>query len=62
MLHHINEDDPDRRLKFCEWPVGKLNDDANFSNKIMFTDEANFYINGEVYRQNMCYWSNANPH
>ena len=62
MLHHISEDDPDRRLEFCEWVVCKLNDDENFSNKIMFTDEANFYVNGEVNRQNMRYWSNANPH
>ena len=28
----------------------------------MFTDEANFYVNGEVNRQNLRYWSNANPH
>jgi hypothetical protein len=28
----------------------------------LFTEEANFYVNGEVNRQNVRYWSDANPH
>jgi len=32
------------------------------SSGILFTDEANFYVNGEVNRQNLRYWSNASPH
>ena len=53
MLHHISEDNPDKRLEFCEWVICKLNDDENFSNKIMFNNVANFYVNGEVNRQNI---------
>ena len=30
--------------------------------RILFTDEANFYINGEVNRQNLRYWSDTNPY
>ena len=62
MAQHLSEDDPDRWLQFCEWALTKVNEDENFSNKILFTVEANFYINGEeVNRQNLRYWSDENP-
>ena len=44
MFHHLSEDDPDRRLEFCEWARNKLDGDANFTAGILFTDEANYYI------------------
>jgi hypothetical protein len=50
MLQHLSEEDPDRRMEFCEWAVNKLDGGANFSSGILFTDEANFYVNGEVNR------------
>jgi hypothetical protein len=53
LLQHLSEDDPDRRMEFCEWVVNKLDGDAKFPSGIFFTDEANFYINGEVDRQNL---------
>ena len=49
MTQHLSEDDPDRRQQFCEWALTKVNEDENFSTKI-FSDEANFYVNGEVNR------------
>ena len=61
MAHYLSEDDPDRRLEFCEWALSNVNEDPNFSTKILFTDEANFYVNGEFNRQNLGYWSNENP-
>jgi hypothetical protein len=38
-------------MEFCEWVVNYLDCDANFPSAFLFTDEANFYINGEVNRQ-----------
>ena len=55
MAHHLSEDDPDRRMEFCEWALSNVNEDPNFSIKILFTDEANFYVNGKVNRQNLRY-------
>lgn len=61
MVQHLSEDDPDRRVQFCDWAVDKMDNDPQFSAGILFSDEANFYCNGEVNRQNMRYWSDANP-
>jgi hypothetical protein len=62
LLQHFSEDDRDRRMEFCEWVVNKLDGDTNFPSGILFTDEPNFYINGEVNLQNLHYWSDSNPH
>jgi hypothetical protein len=60
LLQHLSEGDPDRWMEFCRWPVNNFDGDANFSSGILFADEANFYVNGEVNRQNVCYWSDTN--
>uniref|UniRef100_A0AAZ1X2A6 DUF4817 domain-containing protein n=1 Tax=Oreochromis aureus TaxID=47969 RepID=A0AAZ1X2A6_OREAU len=62
LLQHLNEDDPDRRTEFAEWAKQKLEQDPQFTQKILFSDEANFYMNGEVNKQNHRYWSDTNPH
>ena len=61
LLHHLSEDDPDRRIEFCEWAVDQFAHDESLPSKILFSDEANFYTNGEVNRQNFRYWSDQNP-
>jgi hypothetical protein len=46
LLQHLSEDDPETRMKFCEWVVNKLDGNANFPSGILFTNEAKFYVNG----------------
>jgi hypothetical protein len=60
MLQHLSEGNPDRPMEFSEWAVNKLDGGTNFSSGILFTDEANFYVNGEVDHQNLRYWSDIN--
>lgn len=62
LIHELNEDDPDRRIEFCEIMQNKSNDDPNFIKSILFSDESKFYLNGVVNRHNMVYWSEDNPH
>jgi hypothetical protein len=38
-----------------------IQNDENFFNKVIFTDEATFHKNGYVNRQNFHYYSNENP-
>jgi len=42
----LGEDNPDRRVEFCSWVVNENN--VNFHRKIIFSDEASFYLNGLV--------------
>uniref|UniRef100_A0AAX7TH63 Uncharacterized protein n=1 Tax=Astatotilapia calliptera TaxID=8154 RepID=A0AAX7TH63_ASTCA len=62
LLQHLSEDDPDQCTEFAEWTKQKLEQDPQFTQKILFSDEANFYVNGEVNKQNQRYWSDTNPH
>lgn len=62
LVHELNEDDPDRRVEFCEIMMERGNADAEFFSRIIFSDEATFYLNGTVNRQNCRYWASQNPH
>ncbi|KAJ8952956.1 hypothetical protein NQ318_006573 [Aromia moschata] len=56
----LNDDDPDRRLEFCEIMANRCQDNPLFIKKN--SDEATFVINGTVNKQNCRYWSTENPH
>ncbi|XP_071053573.1 uncharacterized protein [Onthophagus taurus] len=62
LLQELSEDDFDRRVQLCEEMMRRINDDPNFINKIIFSDEPIFYLNGKVNRHNCRYWSAENPH
>jgi len=40
LLHAINDDDPDRRMQFCEWFQQTVNEDEEFMTKIVWSGEA----------------------
>ena len=63
LLHGLLEDDPDRRLQFCETLNDfSLNEDPEILNKIIWSDEATFKLSGHINRHNCVYWSHENPH
>jgi hypothetical protein len=62
ILYRLTENDPDRRLEMCEWFLRQISEDENFLEGVMFSDEANFYVSGEVNKQNFRYWSPEKPH
>jgi hypothetical protein len=57
----MTEDNPDRRLEFCEWIQRKVGEDAQFLGVIVWTDEATFKLNGTVNWHSCVYWSSENP-
>jgi len=60
-VQELHDDDCDRRLEFCEWFLNKRRQQPNLEQHILFSDEATFYLNGMVNRQNYRYWSDINP-
>lgn len=48
LVHALHEDDFDRRLEFCEWYLWCAEEDPQFCQKILWTDEATFKFNAMV--------------
>lgn len=51
-----------KRRRFVNWAQEQIENDADFHRKIIFSDEAHFWLNGFVNKQNMRYWAGSNPH
>ena len=51
---------PQRRI-FGEWALGKLAEVPLFDRKIVFSDEAHFWLNGYVNKENCRSWSEDQP-
>lgn len=58
-VQQLTEDDPDRRLEFCNWIVSHP---ERWCRRIVFSDESTFYLNGEVNKHNLFYYSTENEH
>ncbi|GFW22413.1 uncharacterized protein TNCV_1431641 [Trichonephila clavipes] len=50
------------RRKFVEWAQNEIAVVTDFHKRILFSDEAHFWLNGYVNKQNYSLWSEANPH
>ena len=50
-----------RRLTFCKTITGMFEDRELYEKLIIFTDEAHFYLNGYVNKQNYRFWGSENP-
>ena len=63
LIHRLLEDDPDRRLQFCEQVISLCENKPTFLDEIVWTnDEATFKLLGYVNHHNCVYWSDRNPH
>lgn len=61
LVQELNEDDPDRRMEFCQTLMDRSNQNPLFVENILFSDESTFKLNGEVNRQNCRFWAKENP-
>lgn len=62
LMQELKPADHALRRGFAAWALKKLTEDPFFYRKIIFTDEAHFWLNGFVNKQNCRIWSNENPH
>jgi len=61
MTQQLLPTDHATRLEFCERVLEEMENGQFPLNQILFTDEAHFYLHGDVNNQNMRYWSEENP-
>ena len=52
--------DHQKRRMFVNWAELQLENDSDFYQKTIFSDEAHFWPNGFVNKHNLCYWLDSN--
>ncbi|GFW90937.1 hypothetical protein TNCV_1758111 [Trichonephila clavipes] len=57
----IHQNDHQARHRFVEWAQNETAVVPDFHKRILFSDEANFWLNGYVNKQKCRIWSEANP-
>ncbi|GFU67023.1 hypothetical protein TNCV_4968721 [Trichonephila clavipes] len=56
----IYQNDHQARRRFVEWAQNEIAVVPDFHKRILFSDEAHFWLNGYVNKQNCRIWSEAN--
>ncbi|GFY27052.1 hypothetical protein TNCV_2066731 [Trichonephila clavipes] len=57
----VHQNDHQARRRFVEWAQNEIAVVPDFHKRILFSDEAHFWLNGYVNKQNCRIWSEANP-
>ncbi|GFU61023.1 uncharacterized protein TNCV_4436531 [Trichonephila clavipes] len=57
----IHQNDYQARRRFVEWAQNEIAVVPDFHKRILFSDEAHFWLNGYVNKQNCRIWSEASP-
>ncbi|GFX93827.1 DUF4817 domain-containing protein [Trichonephila clavipes] len=57
----IHQNDHQARRRFVEWAQNDIAVVPDFHKRILFSDEALFWLNGYINKQNCRIWSEANP-
>ncbi|GFU52960.1 uncharacterized protein TNCV_1142531 [Trichonephila clavipes] len=57
----IHQNDHQARRRFVEWAQNEIAVVPDFHKRILFSDEAHFWLNGYVNKQKCRIWSEANP-
>ncbi|GFW37427.1 hypothetical protein TNCV_860341 [Trichonephila clavipes] len=57
----IHQNDHQARRRFIEWAQNEIAVVPDLHKRILFRDEAHFWLNGYVNKQNCRIWSEANP-
>lgn len=61
MVQSLNPGDYQKRIRFCENMLGRLEENDDQINNLWMSDEAHFHLSGFVNKQNFRYWSDENP-
>ena len=54
------DDDFDKRVEFCDTMLSIFDKNPGMVNKIIWSDESLFTLNGVINRHNCCYWAYSN--
>ncbi|GFX04197.1 transposable element Tc3 transposase [Trichonephila clavipes] len=61
LVQELKPNDHQARRIFVEWAQNEIAIVPDFHKRFLFSDEAHFWLNGYVNKQNCRIWSEANP-
>ncbi len=61
LMQKLPESSFKKRLDFCNKMLEKIQSDSDLLNKIWFSDESHFYLDGHINKQNMRIWGSEKP-
>lgn len=63
LSHHqaLTDQDHQRRLQFCNWAMNKMQEQYNFFDNVLFSDESSFSNTGRVNTNNFHHYADTNP-
>lgn len=62
IVQGLKETDFPRRMRFCEWYTRKCNENPEFVNHVLWSDESRFTNCGVYNKHNTHHWAVENPH
>lgn len=60
-MQELHQHDPLHRVEYCEWMIIKIQEEPNFLERIIWTDESKFTKEGVINRHNSHIWADENP-
>jgi inhibitor of nuclear factor kappa-B kinase subunit alpha len=60
LTHELKEKDFEERVAFANWFLERMDDDG-FSERVLWTDEAHFHLDGSLTHSNCVIWSKEDP-
>jgi len=61
LLHHIKPDDHRKRTDFAVEMLSHIQENGNYLDLVLFSDELTFHVCGKVNRHNCRIWGSENP-
>ena len=61
-VQELLEGDLEKRMRYCDQVRMKIDEQPDFLTKLVFSDEATFYLNGAVNKHNDRLWTDENPY
>ena len=62
LVQAITAEDKQKRKQFCVDMQEKLEEEDEFTKRLVFSDEATFHMNGKVNKHNVHIWGKENAH
>ena len=61
LIHALHDGDSDKRVEFSELFLDMVEADETILDRVFWSDEACFKLNGQINRHNCVYWDSENP-